>query len=326
MFWRRLKMGIPPSWLASKPNETDCSMVLTSGHVIRCVGPNEYDNLRGSGLWFFLGDEWADAPFAAWTETIRPMLSTAKGHALFIGTPKDFNHFRDGYIGGQPDAGAKAGRKSWLFTTAQGGNVDAEEIADALATLGSREYLQEYEASFETFAGRVIYAFSRAESVRECPAERTALPLSCGIDFNILPMTCVTSVCVGGLDYIVDEIILETSNTDELVAEMKRRYGDPSRVTCYPDPAGSQRRTSAARRTDIGILRSAGFHVVDLGSHPKVRDRLNETNARFQAADGTDDPDKSLGFDHLVDAWGYSIWGRHRCKPPAARSMNVMGR
>ena len=349
VLWRRLKRGIPAGWLASKPNETDCSLSLKSGHIIRLVGLDNYDALRGSGLWFVVVDEWADCPYEAWTETLRPMLSTAGGHALWIGTPKGFDHLRDSFVAGQP--GGEPDHQSWSFTTIQGGNVPPDELSSARRTLDPRTFRQEYEASFETFAGRVIYAFSRAESVRECPAERTALPLSCGIDFNILPMTCVTSVCVGGLDYIVDEIVLETSNTDELVAEMRRRYGNPSRVTCYPDPAGSQRRTSAAGRTDIGILRSAGFHVVDLGSHPKVRDRLNETNARFQAADGTrrafvsarcpkaaeafekltykdgtDDPDKSSGFDHLVDAWGYSIWGRHRYRPPAARAVNVMGR
>lgn len=62
VFWKRLKKGLPASWIASKPNETDCSITLTSGHVVRIVGMSEYDNLRGSGLWFFLGDEWQDAP------------------------------------------------------------------------------------------------------------------------------------------------------------------------------------------------------------------------------------------------------------------------
>lgn len=113
VFWRRLKRGIPRDWLIAKPNETSCALFLKSGHVIRLVGLDAYDNLRGSGLWFFVGDEWADAPFAAWTETIRPMLSTCGGHALFIGTPKGFNHFRDGFIAGQP--GGEPDNKSFVY-------------------------------------------------------------------------------------------------------------------------------------------------------------------------------------------------------------------
>ena len=148
VFWSRLKKGIPRSWLAGKPNESECRMTLTSGHVIRIVGLNEYDNLRGSGLWFFLGDEWQDAPPEAWAETIRPMLSTANGHALWIGTPKGYNHFRDGFIAGQP--GGEPDNKSFLFTTLQGGNVPATEVAQARRTLDARTFRQEYEATFES--------------------------------------------------------------------------------------------------------------------------------------------------------------------------------
>ena len=92
VFWRRLKKSIPAGWLASKPNETDCSIVLASGHVIRLVGLDNYDALRGSGLWFVVVEEWADYPYAAWTETLFPMLSAMQGHALMIGTPKGFDH------------------------------------------------------------------------------------------------------------------------------------------------------------------------------------------------------------------------------------------
>lgn len=78
VFWRRLKQAIPPAWRAGKPNETELSITLKSGHIIRCVGLNNYDDLRGSGLFFVLIDEWADCPWAAWEEVIRPMLSTCR--------------------------------------------------------------------------------------------------------------------------------------------------------------------------------------------------------------------------------------------------------
>src|SRR6185437_2354575 len=119
-FWRPLKRSIPKHWIDGKPNETECSITLRTGHVIRVVGLDNYDDLRGSGLWFFMGDEWADAKYAAWTEILRPMLATCGGHELFIGTPKGFNHFRDGYIAGQ--VGGEPDTKSWLYTTLAGGN------------------------------------------------------------------------------------------------------------------------------------------------------------------------------------------------------------
>lgn len=55
VFWRRLKQSIPPHWRAGKPNETELSITLVSGHILRCVGLNNYDDLRGSGCWWMSG-------------------------------------------------------------------------------------------------------------------------------------------------------------------------------------------------------------------------------------------------------------------------------
>jgi hypothetical protein len=351
VFWRRLKRGLPETWFAGKPNETDCSIVLKSGHIVRCVGLNEYDNLRGSGLWFFLGDEWQDAPPEAWTETLRPMLSTANGHSLFIGTPKGFNHFRDAYIEGQP--GGQPDSKSWRFTTLQGGNVPPEEIAQALRTLDSRTFKQEYEAGFETYEGRVLYAFSREAHVKP-RAYDPGRNVELGVDFNINPMSCVVVQQFDGVDHQVAEVVIKTSNTDELVQEIKNRYsrnGNINHITAYPDPAGAQRRTSAQGKTDIGILQASGMKVVAMTSHPLVRDRNNTVNSRFQSADGsrrlfvdpscrhsiesyerhvykegTSEPDKATGFDHLPDSLAYWAHGKYAYKPAHSQHVNVMGR
>lgn len=353
VFWRRLKRGIPAHWIAGKPNETDCSMVLVSGHVIRLVGLDNYDALRGSGLWFVVVDEWADCPYAAWTETLRPMLSTAQGHALFIGTPKGFDHLRDSFIAGQP--GGEPDHKSWQYTTIQGGNVPAEELSSARRTLDPRTFRQEYEASFETFSGRVFYAFSRTENVKTCRDKLTsAALLHVGMDFNINPMSATVWVEEGDSAYQVAEVIIPTSNTDEMVAEIRQKFGrsgSVGHITIYPDPAGAQRRTSAGGRTDIGILQAAGFKVLAMSSHPLVRDRNNIVNARFCTADGTrrafvdpvctksieayerhvykdgtSEPDKGTGFDHLCDSTAYYQYAKHAYKAPQTRHVNIMGR
>ncbi|PZP48551.1 MAG: terminase [Azospirillum brasilense] len=341
VMWKRLKRGIPESWLAAKANETECSLTLVSGHVIRIVGLDNYDALRGSGLWFVVVDEWADCPYLAWTETLRPMLSTAGGHALWIGTPKGFDHLRDSYLAGQP--GGEPDHMSFMYTTVQGGNVPPDELEAARRTLDERTYRQEYEASFETYSGRVIYAFSRAGSCRDAVYD-PALPLHVGMDFNIDPMTAIILQEQGGVDVVVDEVIIPTSNTDDMCDELTRRYGrggSVAHVTVYPDPAGAQRRTSAQGRTDIGILQGRGFKVLAMSSHPLVRDRVNTLNSRFCTADGvrrmfvspkcrktidalerlqykegTSEPDKASGYDHAVDALSYFAHAKHAYRPP----------
>ena len=130
------------------------------------VGLDDPDALRGSGLWFFRGDEWDDAKPVILPEIIRPMLGTCNGHAMFIGTPKGFAQLYKGYCQGQqsflqPDdplyQGALLGRlpdhKSWKYD-------------NALCSFDARTFRQEYLASFETL--RAAYDFDRAECVRPC--------------------------------------------------------------------------------------------------------------------------------------------------------------
>jgi hypothetical protein len=358
VFWQRLKRAIPRDWIDGKPNDSECSIRTVTGHTARIVGLDNYDNLRGSGLYFFVGDEWADAQPECWTEVIQPMLSTCEGHALKIGTPKGFDHFYDAFQAGQPGASDKDGaaindNRSWHYTTIQGGNVPASEIARARRDLDARTFDQEYEAAFVTYSGRVLHAFNRAGSVVPCPYD-PALGVHVGMDFNVNPMSATIWQERGDLSFQVGEIVIPTSNTHEMADEITRRYslgGAVGHITIHPDPAGAQRRTSAQGKTDISILRERGFVVLAMTSHPLVRDRVNAVNGRFCSKSGerrlfvdpkcvqsitayerlvykagTSDPDKEGGFDHLCDASGYYVYGRFSYKPTRTVQVNHMGR
>lgn len=351
VFWRRLKKAIPKAWIDGKPNESECFIALKSGHIMRIVGLDSYDNLRGSGLFFVIVDEWADCPYESWEEVLRPMLSTCKweiddvkhvgGHCMRIGTPKGFNHCYDTYCAGQP--GGEPDHKSWHYTSVDGGNIPAEEIAVARRTMDPRSFRQEYEASFENYSGRVYYDFDRRASVKPC-AYNPDLPIKIGMDFNVNPMSAVICQEQPGTGEVwqVDEIVLLTSNTHEMCDEIAIRYGkkgfdplkpDLSHITIYPDPAGAQNKTSAQGNTDISILRDKGFKVIAMDAHPLIRDRVNLVNAKIRSADGTrlffvdpkckesikcyeqltfkegsNQPDKDLGLDHLPDALGYYLY------------------
>ncbi|WP_199499904.1 phage terminase large subunit family protein [Methylovirgula sp. 4M-Z18] len=253
--------------------------------------------------------------------------------------------------------------KSWVYTTLQGGHVPQHEVDRARRTLDVRTFRQEYEARFESFAGLVYYAFSRSASVRPHDYD-PALALHIGMDFNIAPMSATVWQEVpevrGLVAWQIDEIVLPTSNTHDMAAEIIRRYGRPgfdplrpdvSHITIYPDPAGAQRRTSAQGMTDISILSVHGFQVRSLQSHPFIRDRINLMNARFESADGTrlayvsptcvksiealerqtykegtSEPDKLGGYDHLNDATGYFLYARYAHKPTFRTDVGHMER
>lgn len=337
VFWRRLKQAIPKEWRAGKPNETECSITLVSGHVLRIVGLDNYDNLRGSGLFFLLVDEWADCPWEAWEEVLRPMLSTCKftvdgelyegGHVLRIGTPKGFNHCYDTWLDGQE--GRRPDCKSWLYTSVQGGNVPEAEIDAARRTMDPKTFRQEYEASFENYQGVVYYCFDR----RKNHTAEQIVPdeaLHVGMDFNVGKMAAVVFVIRDGLPRALDELT-EVFDTPAMIEKLQSRFPGHS-ITVYPDASGQNRKTSNASESDLSLLRAAKFTVVVDDANPGVKDRINSLNAMLcntygdrrllvntdncqkfttslerQVYNEKSEPDKKAGFDHPNDAGGYFI-------------------
>ena len=308
-------------------NATNLSFELKNGSTISLKGLDNFDNLRGAGISFLCMDEFADVDSEAWYETLRPMLSDTKGHALFIGTPKGLNWAHDLYTLEQEYPGEWA---SFSFTTIQGGQVAPEEIEAARRTLDIKTFRQEFEATFETFSGRVYYAFDRKSNVRAWQEpNREIVDIHIGMDFNIDPICAVVAKRSGDILHIIDEIKIMGSNTDEMVQEIRTRYPSQT-ITVYPDPAGSARKTSAGGRTDHTILRTAGFKVLAPHAHNPVRDGVNAVNAKLCSSTGvntlfidpkskytieclekltyktgTSIPDKDSGFDHMADALRY---------------------
>lgn len=344
VFWRRLKQAIPKSWRAGKPNETDMAITLKSGHVVRCVGLENYDDLRGSGLFFIIIDEWADCKYEAWEEVIRPMLSTCRytmpngevrkgGHALRIGTPKGFNHcydtYQSGRLGGQPD------HRSWLYTSLDGGNVPPEEIEAAQRTMDPRSFRQEYQASFENYKGVVYYTFNREES-RTLERIKAGEALHIGMDFNVQKMAAVVFVIREGVPLALDEF-KELRDTPAMIEAIKARFpAGKHSIAIYPDASGQNTSSKSASESDLSLLRKAGFAIVVDHANPAVKDRVNALNAMLlnaygdrrlkvntdqcpgftqclerQIYDDKGDPDKKGGFDHMNDAAGYFIVQRY---------------
>lgn len=311
----------------TKINETSLSFELKNGSTISLKGADNYDSLRGVGLDFLVMDEFADIDQEAWTETLRPTLADKMGSALFIGTPKGMNWAKDLYdmADTYPEEWA-----SFQFTTEQGGQVPLSEIEAARRSLDERTFNQEFRATFETFSGRIFYAFDRKVNVKPY-LDPLPKELHLGVDFNIDPMSATLSVKSGNLLHVFDEFKIFGSNTEELVEEVKTRYPGHT-IIAYPDPAGAQRKTSAGGKTDHTILRNAGFTVKAPHSHNAVRDGINAVNAKLRSSsgvttlyidprckyvieclekqtykEGTSIPDKDSGFDHMNDALRYKV-------------------
>lgn len=329
IMWKKLKRKLQSINWVRKVNETELSLELVNGSIIMLKGADNFDSLRGVGLNFLVMDEIADIAPEAWFEVLRPTLSDTQGKALLIGTPKGLNYFKDLF----DNALTKQNWVSFQFTTLQGGNVPEDEVIQARQDLDARTFRQEYEATFENFSGVIAYAFGEHNILQAEPVNITE-PLIIGCDFNINPMSStVLRRTKDGL-HCIDEIVIQGSNTNELVEEIRNRY-PKNPITIFPDSSGVQRRTSANGNTDIKILENAGFTVRYHRQHSQVKDRINSANSLFFKRDdgstrfyidakckqtikslrqytykeGTQLPQKggSPDYSHLFDALSYAV-------------------
>tara|TARA_R100001440_G_scaffold44339_2_gene64111 strand:- start:3378 stop:4508 length:1131 start_codon:yes stop_codon:yes gene_type:complete len=326
--WVKLKNMLSDFNWIDTINETNLSITIRkTGSTITLKGCENYDSLRGVGIDFLILDEFADIDEKAWTEVLRASVSDTEGDVLMCGSPKGFGNwsYRMYLKGQQKD-------KEWdsfQFTTLQGGMVSAEEIEQAKQDIDIRTFRQEFEGTFENYAGAVYYNFHAVENVKEKKLDLSK-PLHIGLDFNVDPMSACVSQIDKDIIHFVDEIVIYGSNTDEMVQEIRDRYGSKAKIFIYPDPACRQRKTSAGGRTDLTILQNAGFTVKCKFKHSPIRDRVNSVNSRLKSADGrrfifvspsckimikglqrqiykenTNIPDKEEGYDHMNDAIGY---------------------
>lgn len=112
---------------------------------ISLYGADNYDSLRGIYLDGVVIDEIGDVQPALWNEVIRPALADRKGWALFIGTPKGANFFKD-----LRDT-AEKGEDNWHlleFKASETKILDQEELDAAFKAMGEAKFLQEFECSF----------------------------------------------------------------------------------------------------------------------------------------------------------------------------------
>lgn len=328
--WKKLKKKLIDLRWVAKINESELTITLKNNSVISLKGADSYDSLRGAGLDGLVIDEAAVIDPEAWFEVLRPMLSDKQGKALFITTPAGMNWFYELYQNYLTDPDNWA---SFQYTTIDGGNVPEEEIEQARRDLDERTFKQEYLATFVTYSGRIYYAFERELNVQDFNNEDRVIYI--GMDHNIDPMSTVIAKRLGDTLYVIDEIRMFSSNTQETVDEIKSRYPG-YKIWCFSDPAGHQRKTSAGGLTDVLILQNSGFVVKTPRHHTPVRDRINAVNARLCSSkgirhlfispkckytieglerhiykEGTSQPEKggNPDYSHMMDALGYLVDG-----------------
>jgi hypothetical protein len=190
-------------------------------------------------------------------------------------------------------------------------------------------------------SGTVYHSFDRFLNGAPGVYPEEKEPLFVGMDFNVGEMSAVIHVIRPTYCIIEGRQVIKTPFA---VGEIRNAYDTPAMIetlqetypehhmTIYPDASGGSRKTVNASKSDIKLLKQAGFKVKARKKNPFIKDRITSMNAAFnnakgfrnyrvnveacpgyvecleqQAFDDNGVPDKKQGLDHLPDGAGYFI-------------------
>jgi len=139
-------------------NRSNFTITLKDKPIITMAGANDRDGdgMRGKRIWFLLCDEFQDFKPSIFTTICRPAMADTPGsRGLFTGTPKGkLHHFYQHFnlATEHPEQ-----FRSFNLPTTANPFVPREEIEEARRTMPPRLFRQEFEASWESFPGRIFY-------------------------------------------------------------------------------------------------------------------------------------------------------------------------
>lgn len=150
-----------------------------------------------------------------WDEVLSPTLIDRKGSAMFISTPKGFNHFFDLFNIEAKDPNYK----SFHFTTYDNPWIPPEEIEREKLSKNEDVFAQEYMADFRKQQGLVYKEFSRERHIIDTLPTRFDEVIA-GIDFGFTNPTAVIHIGRDGDDnYFVTDEWYKTGRTEEQIAD-----------------------------------------------------------------------------------------------------------
>lgn len=236
--WELLKRELQPIIKKSKEAPSlELEVMSQDGGTsyIKLRGWESIETLRGQQFDFIVIDEVASMRnfWINWHEVIRPTLTDTRGEALFISTPKGFNHFYDLYNLETTDTDYK----SFHFTTYDNPFIPRDEIDKAKKELTEDRFAQEYMADFRKTQGLVYKEFDRTKHIFKEEGEKLLVRVAekiAGIDFGFHnPCAVLDIIRDTDSNYWVTREFYQTGRTDAQIADY---VAQTLYHKVYPDP------------------------------------------------------------------------------------------
>lgn len=246
--WELLKKELAPATIQANESRLEIRTQTQKGgeSIIQLKGWESVETSRGQAFDFLVLDEIASMKsfWANWREILRPTLTDTKGEALFISTPKGFNHFYDLCNQELKDKDFK----SFHFTSYDNPMLPADELETAKQTLPPDIFAQEYLASFQKTQGLVYKEFLRERHLYDVlPA--FSMNKIAGIDFGFVNPAAILDIRTDGEKFFVEDEWYKPGRTDLQIAEYVAQSGFEE---VYADPE-SPGAIEELRRKNINV-------------------------------------------------------------------------
>lgn len=324
--WQELKRVCLPA--INKVNESRLEIILNTtkggNSVISLRGWESIETLRGQKFDFIVVDEIASMRNwnQNWEEVIRPTLTDVRGEALFISTPKGFNHFYDLYNQQTKDSDYK----SFHFTSYDNSHIPKDELDKAKQELTEDRFAQEYMADFRKTEGLVYKEFVRDKHVYSDEDEESdpinSVKTFGGVDFGFTnPAAAIEIAKDTDARYYITAEWYKTKQTDAQIADYVAALNWNE---CYPDPESAggveelRRRNVNVReviknkdsiRNGINVVREL-FKSNRLFIHESCKNLIWELETYSypdKRPDHNEEEKPIKENDHAVDAMRYAL-------------------
>jgi hypothetical protein len=289
IFWDDLKSLTLSAAHPKRPSESNLIIYMPNGTEIHILGLDQPQRIEGIE-WTGGGiDEIADLKPEALEANIMPALNTVnptrpdyRAWCWFFGVPEGLNHFYDMAEYARTSGDPNYGYFHWKSAEI----LPADVIESAKRTMSKKQYMQEYEASFETATGRIYedYGPANYSNAELMPHEA----IHWMHDQNFTPLSSAIAVVRKGVPYFVSEIVLESAISRQSAEEFVERYKNHENKTVfvYGDPHGraGEKHGHKSDYTDIeDVLRRERwtFERRVKAAAPSIKDRQNAVRAKI---------------------------------------------
>jgi phage terminase large subunit len=206
--------------------------------TIQLLGSDQSDSHRGfkgNGIIF---DEYADQDPNNWDAVYKHFFTTTDGWAIFMGTPRGYNHFYDLIQYAKEDERWFYQEATWRDSPYVKKEFIAEEREEARKKGTLSTFLQEVELEFRAVQGAVYPDFDRKIHVIKPDEVPEDLTYYGAIDFG----WHTTAFLLWGVDkdqtwYLIDEVYGKEETLEDILPRIRNSIGSNRLVVIVADSA-----------------------------------------------------------------------------------------